>query len=379
MATVFRRADSQIYTACVKLWNAKTGKWEWKNKSTGVTDESVANGIAATLERASRQAKEGVLNREKALTLVNSVLTLAGMDEVAPVPSLKNVAEEMIDEAEVTEGTLRKYNAHWDSLKEWAGPLAKRGVDAWEPDDVNRYYRHLKTIHSIGTANDHMGFVSRLFGRAVRLGYRPTNPVDAITLSATDAVEKHAFTRKQVAAIWKAMRNAKRRDWQMLTLLGWNTGHRIQDLMNVDPDKDVAESEEVGLTLTLRPIKKRRRGGRIVVLPIPRWLGLGLRRLGGFKSIYGGKNRSGKASAQFIEFMKLAGVDPQPIKRKKRVVHLLSFHSFRHSMSTRLNSAGVTADLARLVTDHDSPKVQRGYVHAEVAALRLALQKARRH
>lgn len=47
-------------------------------------------------------------------------------------------------------------------------------------------------------------------------------------------------------------------------------------------------------------------------------------------------------------------------------------------MQTRLTSAGVSGELARLVTDHDSPKIARKYVHAEVESLRRVLEQARR-
>lgn len=46
-------------------------------------------------------------------------------------------------------------------------------------------------------------------------------------------------------------------------------------------------------------------------------------------------------------------------------------------MQSRLTAAGVSGELARLVTDHDSPQVARRYVHAEVQALREALGLAR--
>jgi hypothetical protein len=42
-----------------------------------------------------------------------------------------------------------------------------------------------------------------------------------------------------------------------------------------------------------------------------------------------------------------------------------------------LTAAGVTGELARLVTDHDSPQVARRYVHAEVESLRAALKTTR--
>jgi hypothetical protein len=74
----------------------------------------------------------------------------------------------------------------------------------------------------------------------------------------------------------------------------------------------------------------------------------------------------------------VAGVDPMAVEKRKRTIHLKSFSSFRHGMTTRLLSAGVSGELARLVTDHESPKTQKPYVHAEVVALKAALKMVKR-
>ena len=43
---------------------------------------------ARALEQGSATAKAGLLTREKALRMVNDILRLAGLDDLAPVPSL---------------------------------------------------------------------------------------------------------------------------------------------------------------------------------------------------------------------------------------------------------------------------------------------------
>jgi integrase len=88
-------------------------------------------------------------------------------------------------------------------------------------------------------------------------------------------------------------------------------------------------------------------------------------------------NASGKVSNEFVEWLRVAGIDPLPVKSKARLVNLKSFHSFRHSMASRLVAAGVSSEVARLVTDHASPQVHRGYIHAEVASIDAALRKVR--
>lgn len=132
-----------------------------------------------------------------------------------------------------------------------------------------------------------------------------------------------------------------------------------------------------GQSSAVAPAKKRGRG-RTVVLPVPSWLAKLARRLGDFRSINKANNDNGRTSAEFIEWLKLAGIDPLPQVRRGRTFHVKSFHSFRHAMTSRLAAAGVSGEIARLVTDHDSPQVMRSYVHAEISSLAEALKKARR-
>lgn len=377
MATVFRRKGSETWVAAYRVWDAVAGKWEWKQKSTGATDKAIASGIAATLERGSAEAKGGTLNRAKALEMVNDILRLAGLGAVAQSPPISDIANRILDESETTtaETTARKYRAQWTALKGWAGDKVNAGCDTWTHDDCAAYYRHCRSKYSTTTANDHLRFVSMLFSRAVQLGHCVTNPASTVKTAANDSVEKQTFTRDQCAKLYRVMRKNRRADWTALLGLGWHTGHRIQDLLRVVA-ADLAHDTELGWILTLNPAKKRGKG-RTVALPLPSWLARRIRRLGDLRTINRADNRNGRISEEFVIWMRAAGIDPCPIKRGPRVVHLRSFHSLRHSMSSRLVAAGISGELARLVTDHDSPKVQRRYVHAEIRAIKEALAAVR--
>jgi site-specific recombinase XerD len=371
MASVFQRGRSDVWIAAFRAWDAAAGRWRWVQKSTGTTDKARAMGIAATLERASGDAKAGVMTREKAMGLVNDVLALAGCVTLEACPTLAQVAEAMLSGADVADATARKYRAQWKAFKEWAGPRAMRPVDSWTVADVSDYYSVSREAHSATTANDHLRFVSMLFERSVKLGHRTTNPASMVDKVSNDTVERDTFTRSHLAALLRTLRKSKRLDWVTLVLLGWHTGHRLQDLLDLTP------ANVAGDLITIRP-RKKGKAGRDVVLPLPRFVARLLVRLGGFGSIHDAANRSGRVSADFVTWLKAAGIDPLPTKRGTRITHRRSFHSFRHSMATRLISAGISGELARLVTDHDSPQVQRRYVHAEIEALRVAMQAARR-
>ncbi|MBK8093050.1 MAG: hypothetical protein IPK32_13945 [Verrucomicrobiaceae bacterium] len=368
MASAFQRGRSDIYIASFKAWSAALGRCVWRTQSTGVRDYSAAIAIARTLENGSQAAMAGSLTRSKAAAMVNDILRLAGLEELAPAPSLALAVKELTEGAEVAKATARKYAAQWTTLKEWADERAERPVSAWTTAMISDYYRHCRERFSATTANDHLRFVGMVFSRAVKLGHVTNNPVEAVTRHRNDSVEKETITRGQQAALLRAMRKAKRRDWCCLAGLGWHTGHRLQDLLDA--------TKATGDLLTLNPRKKGGRG-REVVLPLPRWLAGLLTRLKGFQSIENADNRNGRVSEQFIGWLKLAGIDPLPVQRGARIVHCRSFHSYRHSMQSRLTAAGISGELARLVTDHESPKVARRYVHAEIESLREALKKTK--
>lgn len=372
MASVFRPSGSDTWVAAFRAWDAAKGKFVWRQKGTGVTDKSQAAGIAATLEQASGAAKAGTMTKERALEMVNDILRLAGIAELVPVPSLAECARAFLGAANVSAGTRRKYTAQWASLETWAGKRASESVQSITIQDMQDYYDVVRAKFSATTAGDHLNFASMMFGRAMNHGHRVGNPCAGVVRATPDAVEKIHITRADHTAILRQCQKAKRKDWTALCSLGWHTGHRIQDLL------DLTAAQIEGDLVTIQPRKKGRRGGRTVILPLPRWLALRVTRLGDFKTIFRADNRSGKASERFIQFMRAGGIDPLPIMRGVRVVHLKSFHSYRHSMTTRLTSAGVTGELARLVTDHDDVKIQRKYTHREVESLRGALVKARR-
>lgn len=368
MASIFQRGRSDVWIAAFRAWDARKGAWVWRQQSTGTRDKTAAAGIAATLEQGSATAKAGLLTREKAIRMVNDILRLAGLDDLAPVPSLEAVAKGLLAGAGVSASTGRKYAAQWAALSSWAKEKSKLPVSGWSVEMLEGYYQHCRGQFSTTTANDHLRFCGMVFSRAVKLGHIASNPADAVQRIANDSVEKETFTRSMQARILRAMRRAGRKDWCCLALLGWHTGHRLQDLLDA--------TTATGDLLALNPRKKGGKG-REVVLPLPRWLAALLTRLGGFQTIENADNRNGRISEQFIGWLRAAGIDPLPVQRGARIVHRLSFHSYRHSMASRLAAAGVSGELARLVTDHESPKVQRRYVHAEIQALREALTAAR--
>lgn len=367
------------YNANIKLWDADSGAWVWKKISTKCRDEGKALAIASTLEGASVETKEGRMTRAQAENLVGMVLRLSGAPWAAKAKVLGEYGDATIDAKMLKAGGASKvkFSVHWDRFKEWAGERMTWPMERWTGKIMSEYYADLLTVLSERTANDHLSTLRMVFERARHEGFVRGNPVLLVEKDRNNSIEKATFTRTETARIVKAQRRAKRRDWALLTLLGWHTGHRLQDVLSVT-SSDLNEMKGVGWVLTIIPDKKIHKGGRVVKLPIPRHLAQGLRRMEDFTSIRKGSNVNGKTSGDFLEWVRAAGIDPLPVVRKKRTLHLKTFHSFRHSMVSRLVAAGVQGETARLVTDHDSAKMQKHYTHAEIESLAKALAKARK-
>lgn len=370
MATVFLPAGRRLYTGKIRVL-LPSGAISWRNIPTGCADRKQALAKAVAAEGAVGAG----LDRARAESLVESLLQITGSHGSIVRPSLLAIGNELFDgrEENIADGTRRKYAAHWKAFREWAAGREAWAADRWTAKECRAYYSHLRGSLSVTTANNHLTTLSMVFLRAQEAGHVRGNPVALVERAGNDSVEKRSLTRGDTARILWAVRHILA--WRCLTALGWHTGHRINDLLHLT--KDSVKHAGKLWTISFAPGKKRGRG-RTVVLPIPRYVAKMLKRLGNFKALHNADNRNGLVSGEFVAWMEAAGVDPLPVKRGKRTVHLKSFHSFRHAMASRLTAAGVSGELARLVTDHESARVQKTYVHAEVEALAGALKLARR-
>lgn len=378
MATVFRQQGRNLWEAKVKLWDHGKQAWVWKRHCTGVTDRTVALSIANTLEKASGEAKNGHMTRAKAEALVMSVLQMAGVPWGLRATILEEYGNAYSKAAadRHKDPLKAKPLMHWERFKNWAGSRIKWPMENWTKDMFQEYYSDLLKEYSERTTNDHIATLRQMFGKAGAEGKVRGNPVALVDKESANSIEKVVFTRNEVAKILKTTKTGHP-EWFMLTLLGWHTGHRIQDLLDLTK-ADVKEIKNVGKVLSITPNKKEGKGGRTVLLPVPAFVSGRLERMGNFSRLHGADNRNGRISNEFVKWLIRLGIDPKYVERGNRKVPRKSFHSFRHSMASRLAAAGVEGNLARLVTDHDSEQVHAHYTHAEINSIATALKKARR-
>ena len=93
----------------------------------------------------------------------------------------------------------------------------------------------------------------------------------------------------------------------------------------------------------------------------------------------GGPGKSGLSMA-FRRLMDRAQVSAGLAREREgrgRTTSRKSFHSLRHFAASQLAACGVRAEIARAITGHADAETHAGYVHADVDALRSAVNGIR--
>ena len=78
------------------------------------------------------------------------------------------------------------------------------------------------------------------------------------------------------------------------------------------------------------------------------------------------KQKKGTTSSQFLRLMEKAGV-PRTVKGVERMECSRSFHSIRHSFTSWLANAGVSAEVRQSITGHSSSRIHQNYTHFDSA------------
>jgi integrase len=78
-------------------------------------------------------------------------------------------------------------------------------------------------------------------------------------------------------------------------------------------------------------------------------------------------------SRQFAHLMSAAARDQDQVRSARNAFSRKSFHPLRHSFSSALANAGVSADVRMKLTGHKSLDVHRRYTHVEMEPLKHAI------
>lgn len=373
MASIRRKPNSKFWYACFSLPDGTRTQ-----RSTKTTDRRAAMKIAFQFEQASNdhltesQARKVIADiyrnhsgRRLESASVKDYLTRWSALRRGTVAATTHV---------VYEATVGEFVGH-------LGDRALKDLGTLTTAEVADYRDKISERLSSSSVNKRLKILRVALQQAWRDGLIDQNPaakVPTIRIERQGA-ERRAFTIKEL----KLILAASEAEWKGLILAGLYSGQRLGDLARLQWSDIDLESQI--LTLTTRKTSRRQ------ILPLPKPL------LGWLKSAHseapttagpvfphavltlGGNDRVGTLSNQFRRIMEQAGIVP-PVTHSKRgegrgsrrQVSELSFHSLRHTVTSLLKSAGISAAIVQEFVGHDSKAVSQNYTHIDTDVLRKA-------
>jgi len=346
-------------------------------RSTKLTNRKAAEEFCRRLEYASHESKALRLTETRARELISEIV------EHATGEPLRNyTAEEWLREwlqgkkATKAEGTFLKYENAINGFLACVGNRAKFNVNQIAPRDVLRF-RDAQILDgkNPSTANDQVKIVRMAFTSARKLGYITHNPAEAVEMLPEPAdPAKQPFDIEQVKSLLRAATG----DWKGAIMVALYTGARLQDVANMRWES--VDLQNKWLAFRVGKTKQRIR------LPMHEALYDFLLELSApdsgkaflFPSLAGkgtgGRSGLSMAFARIMERAKVRGeVARERAGEAGRTVNSLSFHSFRHTLTSIMANAGVPVEVRQKFTGHASAEMNQHYTHHEIATLRSAV------
>jgi integrase len=376
MASIHKdpRGKSPFWYCAYRLPNGKRTL-----RSTKQTDRKAAEEFCRKLEYAAHQSKAGQLTETRARELISEIV------EYSTGEPLRNyTAKDWLHEwlhgkkATKAEGTFLKYENAINNFLSSLGQRAKLNVNQIASRDVLRFRdAEIADGKSPGTANDRIKIVRMAFTTARKQGYITHNPAEAVeTLPEDSESGRQPFDVEQV----KALLHAAKADWRGAIMVALYTGARLQDVANMRWES--VDLQKKWISFRVGKTKQK------LKLPMHEALHEFLLELPTadtgraflFPSL-AGKGTGGKSglSMAFKRIMDKAGVRGEVVReragKKGRSVSTLSFHSFRHTLTSIMANAGVPVEVRQKFTGHASAEMNQHYTHHEIATLRAAVEK----
>lgn len=383
MASLWKHPKSPFWTAC---YTDETGKQ--RKISTKQKDRKMAAKVAETLEESARKASFGELTRGVATKEINKMMermNLEGLDLRSTAVCCTDYLERLENRG-TRASTIQRYKPIFDGFLAHIGEVRSKARLASITSQELEAFRdaEMKAGKTASTANLALKVLNGLFEEARRKAVIPHNPVQAVArIQAFSNEERGTFTDDQV----KSLLAASNLEWQGMILFAYHTGMRLTDISALTWN-NVADDILAFLDKKTSH-RKQRKSERETRMIMPQDLHNYLDALSKgpaeapiFPSLFGQKaGSSGGLSNAFMRLMKKAGIDPKPGKEKKgkgRTVNALTFHSFRHTMITRIALSDAPAAVRKRLTGHASDEAHQIYIHLEIEAQKQVMNSAPR-
>jgi integrase len=361
-------------------------------QTVGDVLEAGGNGLAPdTLKqffiKAADLVGRGQASKEQFQKLIGAtvgeVVTAAGGD--LPTVTIREWCDRWLESKslEAEPRTHERYATSLRRFKKFMGAKVGRNLVTLTADDVIRFRDTVAKQLSVTSTNMDLKVLRACLYAAVRQDLLEKNVAAHVaTLKQRGESKRRAFTLAEVRRILSRCDEAGG-EWRGLVLTAVYTGQRLGDIATLTwTQLDLAKGE---ISFVTQKTAKR------LCLALAKPLRAYFESLPGVddpkafvfpNAAAAAEKHTGTISTKFYdEILAPAGLVPvRPRKdygRKdrsrvkgrdaKRIQSELSFHSFRHTMTTWLKTTGASHALAQLVVGHDSEVVSRGYTHLSSA------------
>lgn len=343
-------------------------------KSTELTSKSKALEMARILQKASDEARRGILTEARTRELLSEVLTSVNGQRLQ-VFTVRQWFDHFVKQKKKSRSdkTAARHEQMMHEFIEFLGARANLNIAAITSKDIADFRDHRQSLGlAPATVNLDITILSSAFNSGLKQGHISVNPCAAIEPLNDKPQRKHVFTPEQVSALVKAAEG----DWRGLVLVAFYTGARLNDCANLRwHDIDLVSEIK---TIRFQPGK----GGTEVVTVIHAALEDYLLALPTAKSDEAflfpslAQRNVSPLSKQFRKIMERARIEQHIIRERSksgRSVNALSFHSLRHSFASILANAGIREELRMALTGHTTRAIHQHYTHHDLERLRDAV------
>ena len=326
-------------------------------------------------QEAENLLKDGEISQDRVLELYNDTLKRAGLRQI-DAPNVGRWMRDWLDgKHKIAPSTRLAYEQAVREFLEFLGLGRSRKLENISEKDIDGFAKHLLAQgRSPNTVNKLIRkYLSGPFEKARKLGKIKYNPIHGTDPLEQEEHVREVFSSEQVSRLVNSADN----DWKGAILLAYGTGARLQDICNM---RWASLDLHNGLVAF-----RERKGNRQALVGLHSdfidWVSQQSPPDDPNAFLFptlanrSGAGRNGLSKA-FERIMDRAGIEGQVLKRsngKGRTVRSLSFHSFRHTAASSIFNSEALREAARRVTNHARGGVVERYLHADVEALKAAV------
>lgn len=381
MASLTKHPKSKFWSACFKQANGKP-----TTRSTKLTDRKAAQALADLWETPAKT----LVPRIQAQRVYAQMHEMAGGDALSS-GTIRQYLTNWVSgkKPEISAISALKYVATVSEFLLFLGSRADDDLLRITVDNLVSFRDSIAKRSSVKTANNKLTIVKQALLTAWEQGKIPDNiaaRVKKLSASGAGAPQKREpFTQDQLRAIFKKTTG----EWKGMVLFAYFTGARLSDIAKLKWN-NIEKNADGELTVSFVASKTQREMKTPLTPSVVEWLDstkgerspLSPIFPAAFQTLTKNRNMSAALSKQFRTILvELGFADKRERlshgkgRNTRRIISPLSFHSFRHTLTSHLHRQGSGMAVVLDIVGHSSQVVNQLYTHIDDPAKRRVLNE----